>query len=99
MIQMSSIEHDSSIIKTFADKRYRSAAWLEVKYALVFGIVGVMILLYLTPASSHFIPVSCVGVIVGGLLGYNYGAQKAFSLRLQAQTALCFTKIEENTRK
>jgi len=37
--------------------------------------------------------------IVGGLMGYSNARQKAFLLRVQAQTLLCSAKIEENTRK
>jgi hypothetical protein len=32
-----------------------------------------------------------------GLLGFGIGWNKAFLLKLQAQTALCQAKIEENT--
>ena len=39
-----------------------------------------------------------VGAAVFGLLGFSGGRDRAFRLRLQAQTALCQVKIEENTR-
>ena len=39
-----------------------------------------------------------IGILVVGLLGFWIGWNKAFVLRLQAQTALCQVKIEENTR-
>lgn len=40
-----------------------------------------------------------LGALVVGLIGYVLGIQRAFALKLQAQTALCQVKIEENTRR
>ena len=37
------------------------------------------------------------GILFGGLAGFWIGSSKAFNLKLQAQTALCQLKIEENT--
>lgn len=42
---------------------------------------------------------AALGAVVAGLIGYAIGTEKAFQLKLQAQTALCQVKIEENTRK
>jgi len=39
-----------------------------------------------------------LGAILFGLLGFWLGRERAFQLKLQAQTALCQAKIEENTR-
>jgi hypothetical protein len=39
-----------------------------------------------------------IGILVVGLIGFWLGWNKAFVLKLQAQTALCQAKIEENTR-
>lgn len=39
-----------------------------------------------------------IGILVVGLIGFWSGWNKAFILKLQAQTALCQAKIEENTR-
>lgn len=38
-----------------------------------------------------------LGALFFGLFGFWIGTNKAFVLRLQAQTALCQVKIEENT--
>jgi len=38
-----------------------------------------------------------IGALTAGLLGFWIGWNKAFILKLQAQTALCQAKIEENT--
>src|SRR3990172_5941945 len=42
-----------------------------------------------------------IGYVLAGLLGemgFSIGRERAFVLRLRAQTALCHLKIEENTR-
>ena len=39
-----------------------------------------------------------LGVLIGAGLGFYLGQQKAFILKLQAQTALCQAQIERNTR-
>jgi hypothetical protein len=39
-----------------------------------------------------------IGILAVGLLGFWIGWNKAFILKLQAQTALCQAKIEENTK-
>jgi hypothetical protein len=35
---------------------------------------------------------------LGGILGYYWGKEKAFELKLKAQQALCQLQIEKNTR-
>ncbi len=40
-----------------------------------------------------------VGIILLGIVGFILGSGRAFSLKLQAQMALCQSKIEENTRR
>ena len=43
--------------------------------------------------------ITIIGVVLGGAIGYVWGTQRAFILKLQAQTALCQVRIEENTRQ
>ena len=43
--------------------------------------------------------ITIIGVVLGGAIGYVWETQRAFILKLQAQTALCQVKIEENTRQ
>ena len=40
-----------------------------------------------------------IGALVGGVMGYSAGQQKAFALKLQAHLALCQLKMEESVRK
>jgi len=39
-----------------------------------------------------------IGAVAGAFLGYLFGSLRSKSLQLQAQTALCQQRIEENTR-
>jgi hypothetical protein len=39
-----------------------------------------------------------IGAVVGGLMGFAIGSQRAFWYKLQAQLALCQMTIEKNTR-
>ena len=51
----------------------------------------------ITPAS---LLVGCLaGAVLFGLIGFMTGRERAFRLRLVAQTSLCQLKIEENTRQ
>ncbi len=43
--------------------------------------------------------ITIIGVVLGGAIGYVWETQRTFILKLQAQTALCQVKIEENTRQ
>jgi hypothetical protein len=52
----------------------------------------------LTPPSSSSAEWVFSWALTLGLLGFWNGTNKAFALKLQAQTALCHVKIEENTR-
>lgn len=49
----------------------------------------------LPPASNNW---TLIGTLIIGLIGFWIGWNKAFVLKLQAQTALCQAKIEENTK-
>ena len=51
----------------------------------------------ITPAS---LVAGCLaGAVVFGLIGFLAGRERAFRLRVAAQTVLCQLKIEENTRR
>ena len=81
------------MIEIFADKLYREAKTVVIKYALVFALLlGLGFGLYRTTWGL-------VGAIIGAVVGYLFAQEKAFQLRLQAQTALGQVQIEKNTRK
>jgi hypothetical protein len=86
-------EYDPTIIHKFADEMYRRADGIVITYTLIgaaIGLIGIAIPLGVLGA--------LLGAVVGGAIGYGIGNQKAFSLKLEAQVALCQVKIEENTR-
>ncbi len=92
-------EYDSKIIHKFADRLYSQAQTVLFTYPLIGGLLVAGIIygfeLYSRTTTNHHL----FGFIVGALIGYLIATEKAFKLKLEAQTALCQAKIEENTRK
>jgi ribosomal protein L40E len=85
--------YDPNVIKRFAEKLYAQATITAAMYTLAGFLIPFMIGIFLD--SMGF------GVIAGVVLGaggYILGQNRAFQLKLEAQTALCQVKIEENTR-
>lgn len=86
--------YDAKIIQEAADRLYSQANSVVLSYAMLGGLVG---------GGAGFgigrdvVPAVIGAVVVAGL-GFALGREKAFALKLQAQTALCQAKIEENTR-
>ena len=93
-------QYDSALIETFADRLYAQAKSIVIKYTCVFGIVVGLLATALGMAAKMDAAVfGIIGLAVGGYLGYSFAQEKAYQLRLQAQTALCQVQIEKNTRK
>ena len=88
------IKYDPSVICGLADKLYRRANTIVIVNAAIFGLVGALVGGVVKGAG-----VAIIAALVAGGIGYYLGLQKAFLLKLQAQTALCQVKIEENTGK
>ena len=109
------VAYDPEIIQKFVDRLYRRAKSVIITSTiggvLVGGIIGFFVVLFFdqrTPRlPSRFSLdelgaelIAClIGAVLFGLFGFLAGREHAFLLRLQAQTALCQAKIEENTRK
>lgn len=89
-------KYDPAIIQQFADELYANARATAVRCA-VFGIVVGGIGGYFVGALGSRIGSTVLGAAITGLLGFLVGKRQAFLYRLQAQTALCQKKIEENT--
>jgi hypothetical protein len=107
--------YDPLIIQKFADRLYRRATTTLIVStafgALCGGVFGLLFCLSaVAPSLTQGDSATLVGLVVsliGGLLGaaifglagYLGGRERAFRLRLQAQTVLCQIRIEENTRR
>jgi len=50
------------------------------------------------PNRAELVFVSLLGVLLGGLCGWQLGAVKAERLRVEAETLLCQAHLEENAR-
>ena len=88
--------YDAQILYAFADRLCARANQIVATYTLLGVLIGggggyVV--------HQQFDSLALLGAALGGLIGYMIGTEKAFQLKLQAQTALCQVKIEENTRK
>ena len=88
--------YDPQVIFQFADRLYRQATQAIASSAIIGVVIGLAIGYYLQKSIGLY---ALIGAVVLGLIGYVLGTQRAFALKLQAQTALCQVKIEENTRK
>jgi len=103
------VNYDERVIYEFADRLYRRAASTIIVYTFLGGALGVLVVVLAMlftlgwHAASMVHPSSLAGpaILVGGLaalLGFVVGRDRAFALRLMAQTALCQAQIERNTR-
>lgn len=87
------VEYNATIIREYADKLYKQAN-TAIIVSTVFGVLigGFIFFILDEPVYAIF------GALIFGGVGYFFGQSRAFQLQLQAQTALCQVKIEENTR-
>jgi uncharacterized membrane protein len=94
------VEYDASIIQESAKRLYSRAASIILS-STVFGLLvgafaGALGAVLLERRSAITMVLAICGLI-GGLLGYQRGRERAFELKLQAQVALCQVQIEKNT--
>ncbi|MCA6602996.1 MAG: hypothetical protein ACK5U6_13830 [Pseudanabaena sp.] len=92
--------YDERILREFADRLYNRANFIVLGYTVLGGLIGVIAFASLFPGlfrSNESLAIMITSVI-GGSIGCAMGSEKAFWLKLQAQTALCQAQIERNTR-
>ena len=87
------MEYDEKVIFEFASRLYKKARSIVVTYSFLGAIVGAGSGLALAQGAG-----AGFGFLIGLLIGYTIGTDRSFSLKLQAQTALCQLQIEKNTR-
>jgi outer membrane lipoprotein SlyB len=95
---MARTTYDPAVIQKFADKLYSQAnsiIFVGTLLGLAIGACGGIAI----GDHSTRTTFSVAGAVVLGLLGFVIGSERSFLLKLQAQSALCQMKIEENTRK
>jgi outer membrane lipoprotein SlyB len=94
----SSVAYDPAVIQQFAAKLYDRARTLVWSYAALGFFLGSPVGVMTAGMQD-----AAVGALVSGVLGAAIGAamasERAFILKLQAQTALCQAQIEANTRQ
>ncbi|MBI2813859.1 MAG: hypothetical protein HYX71_06210 [Opitutae bacterium] len=95
---METTKYDPTLIQKFADKLYAQARSIVITCTVIGIIAGGFAGHFLGDYSTRK-TYAIIGAVVIGLLGFAIGQARAFALRLQAQTALCQMKIEENTRR
>lgn len=86
------MQYEPQIIVQFAEKLYAKANAIIIPYTVIGLMIGLV-------AGTAVLPIigSAIGAVFFGLLGFLLGSDKAFQLKLQAQTALCQIQIERNT--
>jgi len=91
--------YDPQILRKFAERLYRQAEWMTARctgLGFAGGLAGSMIVGWLRPALPPGLLLWLIPV--GMVLGYVYGRDRGFYLRLEAQRTLWFVQVEENTR-
>jgi uncharacterized membrane protein YiaA len=92
--------YDPAVVQEFADRLYAKAKSIVISYAFLGGILGLVAGFAAATYLHENTVVFCViGLFVFGAAGLSRGREKAFDLRLSAQTALCQVQIEKNSRK
>ena len=105
---MSNVTYDQAVIQTFANAMYAKAQKIivseTIKYGFFVGFGMMVACLFMFSkigleagagsAGFGFL----LGAVIGGYMGWQSGQLKAFHLKLEAQRALCFAQMEQNTR-
>jgi hypothetical protein len=93
-------KYDAGIIQKFAVKLYSQANTIILVYTTLGALVGLSagagFGTHMNP-DAKFVAWG-IAAVVGALMGFAIGAQRAFWYKLQAQLALCQMMIEKNTR-
>jgi hypothetical protein len=97
------VEYDQSVIQQFAERLYRRASTVVLTYAFLGLLLGVggaipVVAMFASHGSDSGKVLYVVLGLIGVGIGWAMGTERAFALRLMAQTALCQAQIERNTR-
>lgn len=98
--------HDESVVLAHAHALYRRSGLVEAFYILagvaVCAVIGALIVI--TRLETYLIPgfagASVIAsALIGGMLGWGLGRDRALAMRCQANLALVQVQIERNTRQ
>lgn len=93
------VKYDSHLIQDFADRLYFESGRVVMQstvMAAFLGVIAGLVIAVLTHVQTTGFVSVCT--VLAGCMGYVRGREKAFSLKLQAQQALCHMYTEKNTR-
>ena len=94
--------YDPAVIHACVARLYARATNIVVSYTLLgLGIglsAGYVIAGLLGKVAEGRMPYEALGILFFAGFGFSLGRSRADVLKLQAQSALCQVKIEENTR-
>ncbi len=96
------ISYDPAVIQRCATRLYfraSLAAATSTALGALVGLVGAPYILQALPSAISLKATDWMCPALLGLIGLGQGLERAFLLRLQAQTALCQLQIELNTRR
>lgn len=102
------VNYDESILVQMADRLYKRASSIIFTLGL-FGAffggamgLGVSTSIMLSAGQSDFagvvLVIGLIGAVMGGIAGALIARERAFMLRLQAQTIMVQVQMERNTR-
>jgi predicted transcriptional regulator len=95
------LKYDAEVIVASASRLYRQAKSMVITSSAVGVLIGAVggpiVFIFATQSRSNLGVIAAVCALIGGLMGYVRGAERAFALKLQAQAALCQVEIEKNT--
>lgn len=93
------IAYDAGIVNDFAARLYKQAKFIIFTSTFIGLLVGAIVAaggaMSVHMGSSGIVLI--IGTVIGGVLGFSRGQERAFKLKLEAQIALCQVQIEKNT--
>jgi uncharacterized membrane protein HdeD (DUF308 family) len=97
------VDYDESVIQQFAERLYKRASTIVLTYAFLGLLLGAggaipVVAMFGSHGSNSVNVLYVVLGLIGFAIGWALGTERAFALRLMAQTALCQAQIERNTR-
>jgi len=92
------VKYNRTILQQMAARHYANATGIIFFYMLIGIIIGFVIYVVVSSILSLSDVAELLCILVPAFIGYWFGKEKGFEMKVKAQTILCQTKIEENTR-